>query len=115
MSYQAVFEENKVQAAIQMYSENPNLTIAHCIRECRATLTRVYRRLKGTPASNTRGGHNKKLIEPQEHAIRDHLLFLYYIGRNTSKSYVLTCANRLLAFEGRVNQKTRDIVTVNVR
>ena len=64
MSYQAVFEENKVQAAVQMCSENPNLTIAYCIRECRATPTRVYRRLKGTLASNTRGGHNKKLIEP---------------------------------------------------
>ena len=112
MPFDATFEEQKVQAALQLLRKNPGITIADVARQTRAIYHRCTRRLKGIPASNTRGGHNVKMNWPQNQAIKDHLLFCYYIGRNAQLPYVIECANRLLTWDG-VLDSNSDIATVS--
>ena len=64
MSFAALFEERKVQECLQLLQKQPELTIADAARQTRASYKRVRRRLRGILASNTRGGHNKKLDVP---------------------------------------------------
>jgi hypothetical protein len=114
MSSSALFEENKVQDCLKLLQKHPELTIAEAARQTRASYERVRRRLRGIPASNTRGGHNKKLDVPQEHALKDHLLFCHHVGRNAGIGDVIECSNRLLAFKG-VIDKNGDLATVSHR
>ena len=114
MSFDAIFEERKVQACLEMHRTNPNMTLAEAARRTRASYDRARRRLRGIPASNSRGGHNKKFAEPQNEAIKDHLLFCHHFGRNAGLDHVIECANRLLNFDGILNPNG-DIATVSRR
>jgi hypothetical protein len=89
MSSAALFEEKKVQDCLKLLQKHPEVTIADNARQSRASYQRVRCRLRGVPASNTRGGHNKKLNIPQEHALKDHLLFCHHIGRNAGMGDVI--------------------------
>jgi len=114
MSFYAIFEEQKVQACLRLLRQQPDMTIAEAARQTRASYERVRRRLKGIPALNTRGGHNKKLEAPQEHALKDHLLFCHHVGRNAGIGDIIECSNRLLAFNS-VIDKNGDLATVSRR
>ena len=43
-------------------------------------MRRLMARRRGRPASNMRGGHNKKLDVPQDQALRDYLIMLAGAG-----------------------------------
>jgi hypothetical protein len=62
-------EEDKVQKALALIRENPEIKIKEAARQTRAEYHRVLRRLKGIPRSSSRGGHNKKLNEPESRAL----------------------------------------------
>lgn len=112
MSMNAIFEEEKVQKTLELLLEQPDLKVAEACRRTRASYGRVQRRLKGHPPSNSRGGHNKKLLAPEEEALKNHLLFLHHLGRNGGKDHVKLCANRLLEYRG-VTDKNGDIASVS--
>jgi hypothetical protein len=65
-------------------------------RKTRASYPRLIRRLKGVPPSNPYGGHNKKLVEPQTWALKDHLLICYALGRSASIDHIIALANSIL-------------------
>jgi hypothetical protein len=63
-----------------------------------------YRRLmacrRGRPASNSRGGHNKKLSEPQDHALKEYLLLLHGLGTSPNREVLITASNHVLYYSG---------------
>ena len=69
------------------------MSTAEAARRTRASYDRVRRCQRGILASNTRSKHNQKLTEPQNEAMKDHLLFCHHIGRNTGLDYIVECAN----------------------
>jgi hypothetical protein len=67
-------EEDKVQRALDLIRQNPEIKIANATRQTHAIYYRVTRRLNGIPRSSSRGGHNKKLDEPESKALKEYLL-----------------------------------------
>ncbi len=114
MSFHALFEEKKVQECLKLLRTNPDLTMAKATRQTRALYDRVRRRIKGIPALNTRGGHNKKLNQPQTYALIDYLLFCHYTRRSAGVSEVIESANVLLRFSGVCTEQGNN-VTVSRR
>ena len=84
MSQHAIFEEKKVQEALEFHRSNPGISLMEASRIKHALYSRVWRRANGTPASNSRGGTNKKLQEPQNEALKDYLLMYFMLGRSAS-------------------------------
>ena len=52
----------------------------------------------GRLASNTRGGHNKKLAVPQDYALKDYIFMLYRAGTVANLKAIQTAAGRLLYY-----------------
>src|SRR5436305_10561200 len=67
-------EELKVEEAMALLKNNLGMKATKAARQTRASYPRLLRRLKGVPPSNTRGGHNKKLSEPEDDTLKDYLL-----------------------------------------
>ena len=113
MSFAAVFEENKVQAALKKLRENPDINIATAARECRALYDRVYRRYNRGNLLNSRRGYSQKLVKLKIQLLK--IIFSFTITSvETRKCYIIAYANRLLIQEGRVDSKG-DIITVSRR
>ena len=55
-------------------------------------------RRRGRLASNTRGGHNKKLAAPQDYALKDYIFILYGAGTAANLEVIQTAAGRLLYY-----------------
>jgi hypothetical protein len=64
-------------------------------------------RRRGRSASYTRGGHNKKLSEPQNSALKDYLLMLYHAGTPATLEEVVLASNRLLWYSGSMETVSR--------
>jgi len=64
----------------------------------------IYQRLmawrRGRPSSSTRGGHNQKLQDPQNHAVQDYLTMLHYAGTSANLEALVLAANRVLFYLG---------------
>ena len=100
-------EEIKVQEALALLKQHPTMTAADAARQTRASYHRLIRRRRGIPPSNTRGGRNKKLAEPQTEALRNHLLMCHSIGRPANIDNVVASANSILRCEGLVDTVSR--------
>src|ERR1700733_15088663 len=83
-------------AAMDLY---PSLKGTVAAREFGAPYDRLMARRRGRPASNTRGGHNKKLDVPQDQALRDYLMMLAGAGTEANLAEVKNAASRLLYYE----------------
>jgi hypothetical protein len=100
MSSDAAHEETKVQRAMALLQKHPEMKASKAARQTRASYPRLIRRLKGIPPSNSRGGHNKKLGEPQTWALKDHLLMCHALGRSASIDHIIASANSILRCDG---------------
>ena len=98
MSLSDEHEEKKVQDALAFIRENPRIKAIEATRQTRASYHRVIRHMKGIPRSSSRGGHNKKLNEPETRALREYLLIYYAIGRGARIKNTITTANSLLRY-----------------
>jgi hypothetical protein len=96
MASNAVHEESKIQDAMALLQKYPKMKAAEAARKTRASYPPLIRRLKGVPPSNSRGGHNKKLAEPQTSALKDHLLMCHAIGRSADIDHIIASANSIL-------------------
>ena len=61
---------------------------------------RLRARQKGRNPSHKRGGHNKKLAEPQDNAVKSYLLLLYGIGTPGTVDTLILASNRVLYYTG---------------
>lgn len=57
-------------------------------------------RIQGRPASYIRGGHNKKLAEPEDKALREYMMMLHGTGKSANLETLVLAANRLLWYNG---------------
>ena len=59
---------------------------------------RLRARQKGRNPSHKRGGHNKKLAEPQDDAVKAYLLLLYRIGTPGTIDTLILASNCILFY-----------------
>jgi DDE superfamily endonuclease len=93
-------EEKKVQDALALIQKNPGMKAAEAARTTRASYWRLTRRLRGIPRSSSRGGHNKKLEEPETKALREYLLMCHTMGRGANIDNTIAAANSILRYQG---------------
>ena len=80
--------------------ENSNTKVKEVARLFNCSYFRLLARSHGRRPSSSRGGHNKKLSEPEDSALKDYLLMLYYAGTPANVNELHKAANRLLYFKG---------------
>ena len=68
MATPALLIEDTIEKASQAIDKDPKLSGKAAARQYGAIYARLIARRRGRPASNTHGGHNKKLSEPQNSA-----------------------------------------------
>lgn len=76
------------------------MKILKAARITRVIYSRVYRRVKGVPDGSSRGGHNKKLVEPKDRALKDYLLMCFHIGRSAGLDNLIAAGNSILRYQG---------------
>ena len=76
--------EEAIAQASEAMDKDPTLKGAEAARWYNAIYSRLMARRKGRPSSNMRGGQNKKLSEPQDHALKDYLLMLHWAGTSAN-------------------------------
>jgi hypothetical protein len=93
-------EERKVQDALALIRENLGMKAMEAARQMRASYSRVLHRLKGVVRSSIRGGHNKKLNEPETKALKGYLLMCHKMGRGAGIESTIAAANTILRYQG---------------
>jgi hypothetical protein len=99
--------ENAIQMASAAMDADPHLKGTDAAKKYRAIYQRLMARRWGRPVSNTRGGHNKKLENPQDHTVQDYLLMLYHAGTSANLEALMVAANRVLFYSGKSSDVSR--------
>jgi len=95
--------EARIADASRALDLDPKLKVAAAVRQFGAPYERLLWRRKGRPPSSSRGGHLKKLVEPQDGALKSYLLMLYGCGSPANIDNLILAANRVL-FYSRSNE-----------
>lgn len=91
-------EEESITKALEAMDNDPTLKGTVAAAKFSAPYQRLMARRRGRPASSTRGGHNTKLSEPADKALKDYLLMLFHAGTSANMEVVQESAGRLLLF-----------------
>lgn len=91
-------KEARIAAASTGMDANPLLKASLAARQLGAPYHTLLRRREGRPASNSQGGHNKKLSTVQDIALKDYIFMLHDCGTPANKEAVRIAANRLLFY-----------------
>jgi hypothetical protein len=91
--------EERIAKASEAMDRDPRLKGTKAAAHFGAPYDRLMARRRGRPASNSRGGHNKKLSVPQDESLRDYLLMLYTSGRSPNLEAIQTGASRLVYYD----------------
>jgi hypothetical protein len=92
--------EARIAEASEALDRNPKLKVLKAARDFKVPYDRLRMRRKGRPPSSSRGGHNKKLCEPQDDALKSYLLLLHSCGTNGNLDHLILAANRVLFYSG---------------
>jgi hypothetical protein len=79
---------------------DPRLKATVATREFKALYRRLLNCRKGIPRSTSRGGHNKKLREPQNTAVKSYLEMLYHCRKAANQEHLILTTNRVLYYSG---------------
>jgi hypothetical protein len=90
--------EVAISKASEAMDKDPKLKGTKAALRYGAPYDRLIRRRQGRRASNTRGGHNKKLSVPQDGALKDYIMMLYSAGTSANLDEIHTAASRLLYY-----------------
>jgi hypothetical protein len=88
--------EERIAQASRAMDEDPSLRGTKAALRFGAPYQRLMARRQGRLASNTRGGHNKKLSAPQDDALKEYILMLQYSGKGANIHEIRAAAGRLL-------------------
>jgi hypothetical protein len=99
--------KDAIAKASEAMDKDPSLKGTVAAKQYRAIYSRLIKRRNGRPPSSSRGGHNKKLSEPQDNALKDYLYMLYALGTSTNLEVLINALNRLLYFLGSVETVSR--------
>jgi hypothetical protein len=90
--------EANIAAASTAMDANPRLKAAAAARQFKVPYRRLLRRRQGMPPSNSRGGHNKKLSDVQDIALKEYIFMLHGCGTSATIETIKVAANRLLFY-----------------
>ena len=97
-------QADSIEIAIQMASAamDADLTLKgiDAAKRYNAIYSRLMAWRRGRPPSSTRGGHNQKLQDPQNHAVIDYLTMLHYAGTSANLETLVLFANQVLFYSG---------------
>jgi hypothetical protein len=99
--------EDSITKAIDLLDSNPRMKMAEAARRCNAPYDRLRHRRQGRKSTLTRGGHNKKLSEPQDSAIKAYLLLLFGLGTAANLDNIVIACNRVLYYSGSTESVSR--------
>jgi hypothetical protein len=99
--------EKAIQAASEAMDRDPRLKAKDAAIQYGAHYRRLLNRRNGHPPSSSRGGHNKKLSEPEEEAIKSYLDMLYHMGKAANKSTLIQACNSILRAQGSTDMVSR--------
>jgi hypothetical protein len=68
--------EERIAKASREIDNDPYLKGTKAASQFRAPYYLLIARRRGRPTSYTRGGHNKKLAEPEDEALKEYILIL---------------------------------------
>jgi hypothetical protein len=91
--------EDRIAQASKAIDSDPKLKGTRAAAKFGAPYERLIARRRGRPASNTQGGHNKKLSAPQDESLKDYCLMLYTSRRNPNLEAIQTGASQLVYYE----------------
>ena len=97
MASKLAVEEVAIQKALAAMDNNSLLKGREAAKLFGANYDRLMCRRCGRPASSTRSGHNKKLEEPADNALKDYLVMLYHAGTPPNTAHVQHAASILIA------------------
>ncbi len=89
-------EEIKVQKAVDLLNKNPLIKESVMARKTHYSYNCLLNRLCGLLPSSSCSSYNKKLALVEDIVIRDYLILLYNLGRNTSVNNVIGTRNSIL-------------------
>lgn len=92
--------QSRIAEAIAFVQDNPDIKLTKVAVKFLIPYDQFTRRLKGRPASNSRGGHNKALDDTQEDGLRKYINFLIHIGKNPNLRTIQQAANSILRASG---------------
>ena len=102
---------NSIEIAIQNASAaidaDPTLKGTDAAKQYNAIYQQLMARRRGCLPSSTRGGHNQKLQDPQNHAVEDYLTMLHYAGKSANLEILVLAANRVLFYSGSTSTVSR--------
>ena len=90
--------EEAIAKASKAMDRDPKLKGTKAAVQYGAPYHQLMARRQGRPASNTRGGHNKKLSAPEDLALKDYIFMLYSAGTSANTNEIQTAASRLLYY-----------------
>jgi len=99
--------EIAIQNASAAMDTDPTLKGTDAAKQHNAIYHWLIARRQGRPPSSTRGGHNQKLQEPQNHAVQDYLMMLHYAGTSANLEALVLAANRVLFYLGSLGMVSR--------
>jgi hypothetical protein len=79
---------------------DPILKGTDAAKQYNAIYSRLIARRRGRPPSSTRGGHNQKLQDPQNHATKDYLTMLHHASTSANLEALVLSANQVLFYSG---------------
>jgi hypothetical protein len=96
--------KERIARASEAMDQDPRLRETKAAVQFIVPYNRLMARRRGYPASNSRGGYNKKLLVLQDKSLRDYLLMLYIFGRSPNLEIIQTSASRLVYYDtGNIN------------
>src|SRR5438876_7698981 len=98
MPPQADSTEIAIQMASAAIDADPTLKGTDTAKQYNAIYSRLMARRRGRPPSSARGGHNQKLQDPQNHAVKDYLTMLHYAGTSANLEALVLSANQVLFY-----------------
>jgi hypothetical protein len=76
--------ETRIANACEAMDNDPKLKGIAAAARFGAPYYRLMARRRGRPPSHTRGGHNKKLLVPQDNLLKDCILMLYHSSHSVN-------------------------------
>jgi hypothetical protein len=88
--------ETRIANACEAMDNDPKLKGMAAAARFGAPYDRLMACQRGRPPSHTRGGHNKKLLVPQDDSLKDYILMLYHSGHSANLEAIQIAASRLV-------------------
>jgi hypothetical protein len=92
--------EIAMQNASAAMDADPTLKGTDVAKQYNAIYQRLMAQRRGRSSSSSRGGHNQKLEDPQNHAVQDYLTMLYHASTSANLKALVLAANRVLFYLG---------------